>query len=277
MVGNFAHSSTCTVSAPGGALAGLVPAVVVYVAAQYVKFNHALCDCNAVTSSCVGDLCTYGAQYITQDWAAILAQIDSNSTGFANCMGGRPIIFEMEPDWYQYTYTSQTQPWSAATAGTNMTTLVTRLGAKLPQARFSMDASPWVGPVNGADGGAAWWSNFDMSLFTFMNTSGGGTNAATQQCGGTPSATNPAGAIRCNNYMTWANLNAATGKPILADTGYGAAGTAPGPDPNWDLPANINARIADGVISICQYGPSTTWGATIAGIRSQLNAPKYCP
>jgi hypothetical protein len=38
------------------------------------------------------------------------------------------------------------------------------------------------------------------------------------------------------------------------------------------VPANINARIADGVISITQYNPTaTTWGGTIASIRPQLD------
>ena len=77
--------------------------------------------------------------------------------------------------------------------------------------------------------------------------------------------------------MTWAGVNQVTGKPILADTGYGANGVSAGEDPNWNVASNINARIADGVISISQYNPGTAWGGTIANIRSQLNAPRYCP
>jgi len=263
MLGNFAGSSVCSEAAPGGALAGLVPVVVGYIAANYVKSQHGLCDCNVTTCGSSGgkvnDLCNYGAQYITQDWAAILAQYTSNSTGYAGCMGGRPIIFEMEPDWYQYTITGQTQPWSAATAGTNMTALVNALKASLPNAKFSMDVSPWI-----ANNGSAWYPNFNMSLFTFINTSGGGTDANNTK-------------IRSNNAMTWAGVNTVTGKPILADTGYGAAGASAGEDPNWNVAANINARIADGVISISQYNPTTGWGGTIANIRSQLNTPRYCP
>jgi hypothetical protein len=68
-----------------------------------------------------------------------------------------------------------------------------------------------------------------------------------------------------------------TGKPILADTGYGANGSSAGHDQNWDVVANINARIADGVVAIAQYNPSSNWGNTISSIRSQLNVPRYCP
>ena len=86
-----------------------------------------------------------------------------------------------------------------------MSEIVAALKTNLPNARFSLDISPWVGS-NGADHGAAWFSNFNMSLFTFVNTSGGGTNANTAK-------------IRDSNNMTWAGLSAASGKPILADTG----------------------------------------------------------
>jgi len=259
MMGTFNQGSVCTESAPGGALAGLVPVDVTYIAANYVKNQNQLCDCN-VSGCAGGNLCTYGSQYITQDWATILAQYTSNSTGFAACLGGRPIIFDMEPDWYQYTGGGETQKWTAAQAGTNMTVLVNALKSSLPNAVFSMDVSPWI-----ANNGAQWYPNFDMTLFTFINTSGGGTDANNVR-------------IRAGNTMTWAGVSQVTGKPILADTGYGASGSAsPGEDANWNDPVNINARIADGVISISQYSPSATWGTTIASIRSQLNTPTVCP
>jgi len=258
MMGTFNQGYVCTESAPGGALAGLVPVDVTYIAANYVKNQNKLCDCN-VSGCAGGNLCNYGAQYITQDWATILSQYQSNSTGFAACLGGRPIIFEMEPDWYQYYAGGQTQAWTPAQAGTNMTALVNALKGSLPNAVFSMDISPWI-PNNGS----AWYTNFNMSLFTFINTSGGGTAADNAK-------------IRSSNAMTWAGVHGVTGKPILADTGYGANGGSAGPDAAWDVPANINARIADGVVSISQYNPSSSWGSTISSIRSQLSTPSVCP
>jgi hypothetical protein len=261
---DFNHGGVCTESASGGALDSKLPVMVSYIAADYVKHTHNLCDCNVTTCGSSGgrtnDLCNYGAQYITQDWAAILNLYKSNSDGFANCMGGRPIVFEMEPDWYQYAGSSQTQAWSAAQTGTNMTALVNAMksNGKL-KAFFSVDISPWI-----PDNGSGWYSNFDLSLFTFGNTSGGGTDANNVR-------------IRSTNGMTWAGVAGAIGKPILADTGYGAAGAAAGEDANWNVAANINARMADGVVGICQYNPGDSWGSTITGVRSQLNKPRYCP
>jgi hypothetical protein len=140
--------------------------------------------------------------------------------------------------------------------------------AYLPNAALSMDISPWVGTNNntggdGSDNGKNWYSYFDMSQFTFINTSGGGTNAATATIRG--------------DKMTWVGVNQVTGKPILADTGYGVGGSPAGPDPAWDNVTNINARIANGVISISQYNAASNWGATIAANRAQLSMPRYCP
>ena len=260
----FDHKGVCDDTAAGGVLANKIPVIVAYVAAGNVKRDHSLCDCN-VAGCAAGTLCTLGAQYVTQDWTKIVNAYRSYSQGFAGCYGTtRPIIFEMEPDWYQYTGSSQTQGWTPAQAGQYMSQLVAALKTNLPNARFSIDVSPWVAPNNGADNGAQWFANFDMSLFTFVNTSGGGTNANTAK-------------IRPSNNMTWAGLHQVTGKPILADTGYGANGISAGPDPAWDVAANVAARIADGVISIAQYNPSAGWSGTISSIRAQLPAPPSCP
>jgi hypothetical protein len=261
----FDQGYVCMEGNAGGALANQVPIVVTYIAAAYAKRRNNLCDCNVTSCGANNDLCHQGAQIISQNMATIVNAYKSYSQGYASCYGTtRPIIFEMEPDWYQYTDPAQTQPWTPAQAGQFMGQLVAALKSSLPNARFSLDASPWVAPNNGSDHGAQWFSNFDMSLFTFVNTSGGGTNANTAK-------------IRTSNNMTWAGLSQASGKPILADTGYGANGMSAGHDPNWDSAANLNARIADGVISIAQYNPNSTWGSTISSVRGQLSAPKFCP
>jgi hypothetical protein len=277
MKGNtFDQSYVCKEANAGGSLANIVPVDVAYIAAAMVERSHSLCDCNVTSGNCGGgNLCSTGAYWIANDWASILSAYQSYSSGFAACYGTtKPIIFEMEPDWYQYTGSGQKNPsggsaaWTFAQAGSRMTELVNALKTSLPNAVFSLDISPWVGTdnntgSNGSDNGARWYSSFSMNLYTFINTSGGSTFANGTKIRG--------------NAMTWGGVSTATGKPILADTGYGAAGVSAGEDSNWNLPANINARMADGVVSISQYNPTNTWGGTISSIRSQLNTPKFCP
>ncbi len=266
----FDMSYVCTEANAGGALAGKVPVIVAYVAAFYAKRHFGLCDCNVSSCGANNDLCHAGAADITNNLTNIVNVYKSYAQGFAGCYGTtKPIVFEMEPDFYQYTYTGiETAPWTFAQAAQIMSQFVSAIKTYLPNAAFSMDISPWVGTNNntggdGSDNGKNWYSYFDMSLFTFINTSGGGTDAATAKIRG--------------DEMTWAGVNAVTGKPILADTGYGVAGSPAGPDPAWDNATNINARVTDGVIGVAQYNPASTWGSTISAVRSQLKTPRYCP
>jgi hypothetical protein len=158
----------------------------------------------------------------------------------------------MEPDYYQYHAGGDANALTPQEAGQIMARLVATVRQYLPNAIFSLDVSPWI-PNEGAD----WYSNFNLADFTFVNTSGGGTDAGNIR-------------IRPANTMTWAGVHRVTGKPILADTGYGAAGSPTGHDAQWDVVANINARIADGVIGISQYNPNSSWPSTIGQIRPQL-------
>jgi hypothetical protein len=150
-----------------------------------------------------------------------------------------------------------------AEAGELLGQYVSAMKQALPNAYFSIDISPWVDD-NGATNGKDWYSHFDLSKFMFANTSGGSTLGADAK-------------IRSDNKMTWAGVSQVTGKTILADTGYGANGVSAGHDPNWDDANNLNARIADGVISISQYNPKADWANTISSIRSQLKTPSFCP
>jgi hypothetical protein len=261
----FDQSYVCDDTKSNGSLYGKVPVIVAYVAAFYAKRHFNLCDCNVSSCGAGNDLCHYGSQYIQQNLAAILNVYRSYAQGYANCYGtSKPIVFEMEPDWYQYTNSSQTDPMTPAEASSILSQFVSAIKQYLPNARFSMDISPWVAPNNGGDNGQQWYSNFNMGQFTFINTSGGSTEAANTK-------------IRSTNNMTWAGVSTVTGKPILADTGYGANGVSAGHDANWDNPSYINARMKDGVIGISQYNPSSNWGDTIKRIRSQLGTPKFCP
>jgi hypothetical protein len=238
----FDMEHVCKDTAPGATFEGKLPVIVSYVAAFYAKRVGDLKDCNAPGAQ--QDLCTAGAGIIQRDLAKIVAIYESYAQGFAACYGTtRPIVFEMEPDFFQYTISNQQQAWTPMLAGQIMSQFVGAMKKHLPNAHFSMDISPWVPPDNGSDGGKQWFSNFDMSLFTFVNTSGGHTDGGSAQ-------------IRQDNKMTWSGVSMASGKPVLADTGYGVNGRSEGPDAVWNDPNNINARIKDGVVSLGQYNPS---------------------
>jgi hypothetical protein len=265
----FDQKYVCDEGKEGAVLGKLVPVIVAYVSAFYVKRHHGnLCDCNVTTCGQTNgkpnDLCHFGSQYIQQDLAAITNVYKSYAQGYAACYGTtRPIIFEMEPDWYQYTSADQGDPMTKAEAGMILGQFVAAIKQHLPNAVFSIDVSPWVDD-NGGTNGKDWYSHFDLSQFTFVNTSGGSTLGANTK-------------IRNDNLMTWAGVSGVTGKGVLADTGYGAAGVSAGHDAHWDDANNLNARLADGVVSISQYNPKSDWANAIKSVRSQLKTPKFCP
>jgi hypothetical protein len=259
--------SVCKEIASGGALYGKVPALVSYIIAFTGRNapGYCLSDCNANNAGCspASDLCTKGAAWIRNGFTStILPMYVQYAKLFAQyCGTTTPIIWEMEPDYYQYfaTSTQQGGPLTGAEAANYMSQMIAAVKQYLPNAVFSMDISPWE-PSNGC----SWYSNFDMTEFTFTATSGGGTLANSAN-------------IR-SGQNTWAGQHGCSGKPILADTGYGAAGGSAGLDTAWDDATNINARIANGVVSITQYNPtnsSTTvaqWGGILGQIRPNISS-----
>jgi hypothetical protein len=255
--------AVCGEIAAGGKLVGKVPALVSYIIPFSARNAPGWClsDCNANNAGCTpsSDLCTKGAAYIRAEFTStILPEYESYAQAFASACGANTaMIWEMEPDYYQYYDAGQGgDPLTQTEAANYMSQMITAVKKYLPNTVFSMDISPWM-PDNGCTN---WYPYFDMSQFAFVSTSGGGTLAASTD-------------IRANED-TWAGIHTCSGnKAILADTGYGVGGVAAGEDPNWDDAANVNARIADGVISVTQYTPTAgTWGATLSALRPSLNS-----
>jgi hypothetical protein len=232
-------------------LPGATLAVVSYIIAFSARRDQGLQDCNVNDQT---NLCRYGATYLRNRLEnRIIPQYAMYARGFAgSCGTARPIIWMMEPDYYQYHAGGDANAITPQEAGQIMARLVATVRQHLPNAVFSLDISPWI-PNDGAD----WYAHFNLADFTFINTSGGGTDANNTR-------------IRAVNTMTWAGVHRVTGKPIIADTGYGAAGAPTGHDAQWDVVANISARIADGVVGISQYNPSSSWPSTLSQIRPQL-------
>jgi hypothetical protein len=248
--------------APGGTLSGVTPAIYDYIIAFTLRRDFNLQDCNVGKPN----LCDSGAAYLRNpaSRARILGQVAKYARGTAADLGtATPVLWLMEPDYYQYAQpgSQSGKPLTFAEAGTLMGEMLDSIQHYLPNAVFSMDISPWV------QNPAQWFGALPMQRFTYINTSGGGTNAA-----GAAGASR----IRTSNPMTWASIHALTGKPILADAGYGAGGSSTGLDTAWNNPVNINNRIADGVIGIGQANPGTGWSATLATVQPQLRPLPGC-
>jgi len=167
----------------------------------------------------------------------------------------------MEPDWYQYSEHTQE---GGGLSQAYMVELYNRLTAEvlrfLPGAKFSLDISPWVNDQRG------WMEPFVRKCqVDFVHTSGGRTTGGSERIRGD-----------AGNMVTWAQVHQASGRGIIADTGYGVGGVSMGHVASWDDEATLLARIADGVVAVTQAEPGYGWSQTLSELRPRLTMPSTC-
>lgn len=253
-----------------GSLAGKTPVLYSYIIAELAKVKGQLQDCDVAGVGSSRSLCTQGALFIRNNRSLILQKYQEFAQGVAKDWGTtEPVIWLMEPDFYQYTeatsyWGTMSQPLSQAEAGTLMSEMVSRVKAALPNARISLDISPWMGGSNWQSAQTAWLNAMPKSAFSYRHTSGGrtqGNNDRIRADGG--------------NYATWAGMSQLSGMGIVADDGYGVGGATNGDWTEWMSAANLNARIANGVVALTVPKPGD-WTSQIRTLRPQLSRPVTC-
>jgi|GEM_PF-2752762 len=240
---------------PGQKLYGRTPLFYSYVIAFTARREKGLKDCDTGSPN----LCEQGANFVRQNEATILDQYRKYATNTARIWGkDNPVIWLMEPDYFQYNDNRQQGGgMSYEQLGTLMGKILNVIAAELPNAVFSMDISPW------AQNPQAWFAAMPVSKFSFINTSGGRTDADSDK-------------IRNENNMKWRDISALTKLRIIADDGYGVGGGSLGHDSTWDNINNLKSRMADGVVSITQGNPRGDWNTIIAGLKPQLGTVPNC-
>jgi uncharacterized repeat protein (TIGR02543 family) len=227
-----------------------------YIIADGAKVAMGLTDCNTGGGS--GTLCAQGTAYIRNYRSTIISQYQAYAQFAASKFGtSKPMIWALEPDFYQYA--SNSSPLSNSEVTSLLTDIVGAIKGAMPNAVISMDISPWAPD--------SWFTSLPLSLFTYMNTSGG--------------ISQPGSTIANGNALTWAHLHSLTGKPMIADDGYGTAGTLTNPNSGWASTSNVTARMNDGVIGLMEAYPTSSWTSTItslqglSGTNSCQSTPSY--
>lgn len=253
-----------------GTLAGKTPVLYSYIIAELAKVKGQLQDCDVAGVGSSRSLCTQGALFIRNNRALVLQKYQEFAQGVAKDWGTtEPVIWLMEPDFYQYTeatsyWGTMAQPLSQAEAGTLMSEMVSRVKAALPNARISLDISPWMGGSNWQSAQTAWLNAMPKSAFSYRHTSGGRTQ------GNNDRIRSDAG-----NNATWGGMSQLSGMGIVADDGYGVGGATNGDWTEWMNATNLNARIANGVVALTIPKPGD-WTAQIRTLRPQLSRPVTC-
>jgi hypothetical protein len=155
----------------------------------------------------------------------------------------------LEGDFVQYTYADQTSPLSYAEAGALTREITCAIKSNQPNAIVGMNHSPWLAN----DAATSFWGAMPKDALDLIWVQGPG-DSDTLTNSGTYNATTA-------NYK-W--LHGTTGLPILAETSFAGSGA---PD-RWSTTtaANINARIANGVIGVHVNSPSSSYQSAIGAL-----------
>jgi uncharacterized repeat protein (TIGR02543 family) len=222
-----------------------------------VYYSYIIAKATALGDADVGGkLNTLGAQWIKSNFNSVKTYYKDFAQATAAKVNPSHLstIWLLEPDFYQYSASTQTSALSFAQAGDYLGQLIDIIKTELPDAMIAIDISPWIADQGNTQ---SWYSAMPCSKATFLFTSAGISQAGSS-------------IIKSENKMTWQAASNAAQKGIIADCGYGAGGGSTGHNSAWDDVNNLKSRIADGVVAITQKNPNGSWGNTIATLRTQL-------
>jgi hypothetical protein len=197
------------------------------------------------------NLTTGGANLIRNNRAKIIQMYGSYALQAHTAWPTKPLVWLLEGDFVQYTGTSQASPLSYAELAQLAEDITCAIKANMPNAVVAINHSTW----NTNDVTNKFWTamagvNYDMAW-----TSGAGNVNDFFTPGTTAKSYNGATA-------TYAYLHNLTGRTILVDTSFGLSGAGD----SWSDTgaANLNARIADGVIAVNVTSPASNYASNIA-------------
>ncbi len=217
------------------------------------------CDCN---TSSPPNLCSNGAQWIRDNRAILINAYGQYAKAVYANSPNKPVIWWLEGDFVQYTVgggTTQTNPLSYAEAGQLARDITCAIKSNEPNAIVAMNHSPW----NSDAVSEGFWGAQPLDVLDLIWVQGPG-DSDTLTNSGTYNVTTA-------NY-NW--LHTFTGKKIMAETSFAGSGTAD----RWSTTtaANIDARIANGVIGVHVNNPASNYQTAFtalnnAGLSSTCN------
>ena len=214
--------------------------------AYFIGFDgHAagLPDCNVGGPP---NLCTNASQWVRDNRAILINQYAQYAKAVYAASPNKPVIWWLEGDFVQYTYSGQINAFSYAELGQLARDITCAIKSNEPNAVVAMNHSPWI-----ADNiSTAFWSAMPMDVIDMVWVQGPGNSDAFVNAGSYNATT--------ANYA-W--IYQKTGRTIMAETSYAGSGS----DDLWTTTsaANINARIGHGVIGVLVNNPGANYQTAI--------------
>ncbi|OFX20246.1 MAG: hypothetical protein A2V77_16725 [Anaeromyxobacter sp. RBG_16_69_14] len=197
-------------------------------------------DCNVDHDG--HNLCTDGAQWIRDNRALIVNMYGEYAKKVHAASPNKPVIWWLEGDFVQYSYSDQSNPLSYAELGALARDITCAIKSNQPNAVVAMNHSPWISN----DQANGFWGAQPLDVLDLVWVQGAGDTDTFVNSGTYNAATANFG---------W--LHRKTGRKIMAETSFAGSGSAD----RWSTTtaANINARIANGVIGVLVNNPGASY------------------
>jgi hypothetical protein len=228
----------------------LIPAFYAYVIGFYGHANG-LPDGNVNPSG--PNLTTGGANLIRNNRDKIISMYGSYAQQAHAVWGTKPLIWLLEGDFIQYTGTTQANPLSYGELAQLAEDITCAIKANMPNAVVAINHSTW----NANDATNSYWAALNNVNYDMVWTSGAGDANGFFATGTTATAYNGATA-------TYAYVHKITGRTIFVDTSFGLS--AAGDSWSDAGAANLNARIAAGVVAVNVTAPDGNYASNIASV-----------
>jgi hypothetical protein len=204
------------------------------------------------------NLTTGAAQLIRDHRAALIEMYASYAKQSAAVWKDKPLIWLLEGDFVQYTGESQMNRLSYSELGQLAQDITCAIKSNMPNAVVAINHSTWnADQVTNDFYGALANVPYDLVWTTGVPNNKGYLEASAND-GSYNKAT-----------ATYAFLHQHTGRGILVDTSFGLSGMSD----SWSgaTAADLNARIADGVVAANVTMPSSSYVNTVKALVPQLN------
>jgi hypothetical protein len=212
----------------------LIPAYYAYIIGFYGHANG-LPDGNVAPNG--PNLTTGGANLIRNNRAKIISMYGSYAAQTHAVWGTKPLLWLLEGDFVQYSGTSQANPLTYAELAQLAEDITCAIKSNMPNAVVAFNHSTWnPNAITNAYWNALAPVNYDMVWTTGVGNANGFFSAGT-------TATSYNGAT-----ATYAYVHRLTGRTMLVDTSFGLSASSD----SWSniSAAEVNARIADGVVAV---------------------------
>jgi hypothetical protein len=257
--GALPHCDGCSWLTMNVAQTPLIPVYYAYFIGFFGKANG-LPDGNENPNG--PNLTTDAAQLIRDHREQLVSSYANYAKQTAAVWKDKPLVWLLEGDFVQYTAESQKNRLSYAELGALSRDITCAIKSNMPNALVAVNQSTWNADQVTKD----FWNALKDSNYDLVWTSGVPNNMGFFEKGANASSYN-------KDTATYKFVHEFTGRKIFVDTSFGLSGMAD----SWSgaSAADLNARIADGVIAANVTMPASNYVATVKALQPMLNP--ICP